>query len=83
MVEPRAFGAFERAVAARYLRARKGERAVSLIAGFSLAGIALGVATLIVVLSVMGGFRTELLSRIVGLNGSLGVAAHAHSDAGV
>ncbi|MEO3471583.1 lipoprotein-releasing ABC transporter permease subunit [Roseomonas sp. CAU 1739] len=69
------FGAFERAVAARYLRARKGERAVSLIAGFSLAGIALGVATLIVVLSVMGGFRQELLSRILGLNGNLGVAA--------
>jgi lipoprotein-releasing system permease protein len=67
------FGAFERAVAARYLVARRGERAVSLIAGFSLAGIALGVATLIVVLSVMGGFRQELLSRILGLNGDLGV----------
>ena len=67
------FGAFERAVAARYLRARRGERAVSVIAGFSLAGIALGVATLIVVLSVMGGFRQELLSRILGLNGHLGV----------
>ena len=75
MAEPGIFGAFERAVAARYLRARKGERAVSLIAGFSLAGIALGVATLIVVLSVMGGFRQELLTRILGLNGNLGVAA--------
>ena len=51
------FGAFERAVAGRYLWARKGERFVSVIAGFSLVGIALGVATLIVVLSVMGGFR--------------------------
>ncbi|MBR0651890.1 lipoprotein-releasing ABC transporter permease subunit [Roseomonas terrae] len=69
------FGAFERMVAARYLRARKGERAVSLIAGFSLAGIALGVATLIVVLSVMGGFRQELLTRILGLNGNLGISA--------
>ena len=75
MAEARMFGAFERAVAARYLRARKGERAVSLIAAFSLAGIALGVATLIVVLSVMGGFRQELLTRILGLNGNLGVVA--------
>ena len=75
MAEPRSFGAFERAVAARYLRAREGERAVSLIAGFSLAGIALGVATLIVVLSVMGGFRQELLGRILGINGHLGVVA--------
>lgn len=75
MAEPGWFGAFERAVAARYLRARKGERAVSLIAGFSLAGIALGVGTLIVVLSVMGGFRQELLGRILGINGHLGVVA--------
>lgn len=75
MAEGRIFGAFERTVAARYLRARKGERAVSIIAGFSLAGIALGVGTLIVVLSVMGGFRQELLARILGLNGNLGVVA--------
>jgi lipoprotein-releasing system permease protein len=75
MAEARIFGAFERMVAARYLRARRGERAVSLIAGFSLAGIALGVGTLIVVLSVMGGFRQELLGRILGLNGHLGVVA--------
>ena len=69
------FGAFERAVAGRYLWARKGERFVSVIAGFSLVGIALGVATLIVVLSVMGGFRQELLGRILGLNGHLGISA--------
>jgi lipoprotein-releasing system permease protein len=75
VAEARPFGAFERAVAGRYLRARRGERAVSLIAGFSLAGIALGVGTLIVVLSVMGGFRQELLGRILGLNGHLGVVA--------
>jgi lipoprotein-releasing system permease protein len=75
VAEARAFGPFERAVAGRYLRARRGERAVSLIAGFSLAGIALGVGTLIVVLSVMGGFRQELLGRILGLNGHLGVVA--------
>ena len=71
------FGAFERAVAFRYLRARKGERFVSVIAIFSLVGIALGVATLIIVMSVMNGFRQELLGRILGLNGHLGVFAQA------
>lgn len=67
------FGAFERAVAFRYLSARRGERFVSVIAAFSLIGIALGVATLIIVMSVMNGFRQELLSKILGLNGDLGV----------
>ena len=67
------FNAFERAVAGRYLRARRGERFVSVIAGFSLVGIALGVATLIIVMSVMGGFQKDLLSRILGFNGHLGV----------
>jgi lipoprotein-releasing system permease protein len=67
------FNAFERAVAGRYLRARRGERFVSVIAGFSLVGIALGVATLIIVMSVMGGFKVDLLSRILGFNGHLGV----------
>ncbi len=67
------FGPFERAVAGRYLRARKGERFVSVIAGFSLVGIALGVATLIIVMSVMGGFKTDLLGRILGFNGHLGI----------
>jgi lipoprotein-releasing system permease protein len=70
-----AFGAFERMVAFRYLRARRQEGFVSVIAGFSLAGIALGVGTLIVVMSVMNGFREELLSHILGLNGHLGVFA--------
>ena len=69
------FGPFERAVAARYLRARRGERFVSVIAAFSLIGIALGVATLIIVMSVMNGFRQELLGRILGLNGHLGIYA--------
>ncbi|MBO1080238.1 lipoprotein-releasing ABC transporter permease subunit [Roseomonas haemaphysalidis] len=69
------FGAFERTVAFRYLRARKGERFVSVIATFSLVGIALGVATLIIVMSVMNGFRQELLGRILGLNGHLGIYA--------
>ena len=67
------FGPFERAVAGRYLRARRGERFVSVIAIFSLVGIALGVATLIIVMSVMGGFKVDLLSRILGFNGDLGV----------
>ncbi len=67
------FNAFERAVAGRYLRARRGERFASVIAAFSLVGIALGVATLIIVMSVMGGFKVDLLSRILGFNGDLGV----------
>lgn len=67
------FGAFERMVAARYLRARRREGFISIIAWFSLLGIALGVATLIIVMSVMNGFRAELLGRILGLNGHIGV----------
>jgi lipoprotein-releasing system permease protein len=69
------FGAFERMVAMRYLRARRQEGFISVIAGFSLLGIALGVATLIIVMSVMNGFRHELLSRILGLNGHMAVYA--------
>ncbi|MBX6368638.1 MAG: lipoprotein-releasing ABC transporter permease subunit [Rhodospirillales bacterium] len=67
------FGPFERMVAFRYLRARRQEGFISVIAIFSLLGIALGVATLIIVMSVMNGFRAELLGRILGLNGHLGV----------
>ena len=69
------FSPFERMVALRYLKARRAEGVISVIAGFSLAGIALGVATLIVVMSVMNGFRAELIDRIVGLNGHLAVYA--------
>jgi lipoprotein-releasing system permease protein len=67
------FSAFERMVALRYLRARRGERFVSVIAGFSLVGIALGVATLIIVMAVMSGFKSTLLSSILGFNGDLAV----------
>jgi lipoprotein-releasing system permease protein len=67
------FAAFERMVAFRYLRARRQEGFISVIAIFSLLGIALGVATLIIVMSVMNGFRAELLGRILGFNGHLGV----------
>ena len=65
----RAFSAFEWMVALRYLRARRAQGFVSVIAGFSFLGIALGVATLIVVMSVMNGFHIELLNKIVGVNG--------------
>jgi len=67
------FGRFEWMVALRYLRARRQEGFISVIAWFSLLGIALGVATLIIVMSVMNGFRHELLTRILGLNGHLSV----------
>ena len=67
------FGNFERMVAFRYLRARRQEGFVSVIAIFSLLGIMLGVATLIIVMAVMNGFRIELVDRILGLNGHLGV----------
>ena len=63
---PRAFSRLEWLIAWRYLRARRKEGAISVIAGFSLAGILLGVGTLIVVMSVMNGFRAELIGRILG-----------------
>ena len=65
------FSAVEWMIAARYLRARRTEGLISVIAAISLIGIALGVATLIIVLSVMNGFRAELLGRILGLNGHI------------
>jgi lipoprotein-releasing system permease protein len=70
-----AFAAFEWMIALRYLRARRQESFVSVISGFSLVGIAVGVATLIIVMAVMNGFRHELLSRILGLNGHMTIQA--------
>ena len=67
----RPFSAFEWMLSGRYLRARRKEGFISVIAGFSFLGIMLGVATLIIVMAVMNGFRTELLSKILGLNGHL------------
>lgn len=67
------FGSFERLLALRYLRARRQEGFVSVVAIFSLVGIFLGVGTLIVVMSVMSGFRHELLGQIMGVNGHLSV----------
>ena len=64
-----AFAPFEWTLAKRYLRARRSEGFISVIAGFSFLGILLGVATLIIVMSVMNGFRKELVGKILGLNG--------------
>ncbi len=64
---------FERFIAFRYLGSKRKEGLISVIAWFSLIGIALGVATLIIVMSVMNGFRAELLTRILGLNGHITV----------
>ncbi|HVY20141.1 MAG TPA: lipoprotein-releasing ABC transporter permease subunit [Bauldia sp.] len=65
------FAPFEWMLALRYLRARRKEGFISVIAGFSFLGIMLGVATLIIVMAVMNGFRKELLDKILGLNGHL------------
>ncbi|MCE2517779.1 MAG: lipoprotein-releasing ABC transporter permease subunit [Alphaproteobacteria bacterium] len=67
------FTPVERMLAMRYMRSRRSEGFISVIAWFSLLGIALGVATLIIVMSVMNGFRVELVGRILGLNGHLAV----------
>jgi lipoprotein-releasing system permease protein len=74
MSEPtgtRPFAPFEWMLSLRYLRARRKEGFISIIAGFSFLGIMLGVATLIIVMAVMNGFRKELLDKILGLNGHL------------
>jgi lipoprotein-releasing system permease protein len=68
-VDTRPFARFEWLLAMRYLRARRKEGFVSVIAGFSFAGILLGVATLIIVMAVMNGFRKELFAKILGLDG--------------
>jgi len=65
------FAPFEWTLSGRYLRARRKEGFISVIAGFSFLGIMLGVATLIIVMAVMNGFRKELLDKILGLNGHL------------
>ncbi len=67
----RPFAAFEWMLARRYLRARRKETFISVIAGFSFLGIMLGVATLIIVMAVMNGFRIELFDKILGINGHL------------
>ena len=76
------FSRFEWMVATRYLRSRRREGFISVITWFSLLGIALGVATLIIVMSVMNGFREELLSRILGINGHLSIYGTTHKLTG-
>src|ERR1700750_1139097 len=74
MPEPtrtRPFAPFEWMLSLRYLRARRQEGFISVNAGFSFLGIMLGVATLIIVMAVMNGFRKELLDKILGINGHL------------
>ncbi len=71
------FAGFEWMIAWRYLRARRREAFISVIAAFSFLGIMLGVATLITVMAVMNGFRTELVGKFLGLNGHMLVQATA------
>ncbi len=73
VTRPLPFSAFEWLLSGRYLRARRKEGFISVIAGFSFLGIMLGVATLIIVMAVMNGFRKELIDKIVGMNGHLAV----------
>ena len=69
----RPFAPFEWMLSLRYLRSRRREGFISVIAGFSFLGIMLGVATLIIVMAVMNGFRKELLDKILGLNGHMAI----------
>ncbi|HJD56674.1 MAG TPA: lipoprotein-releasing ABC transporter permease subunit [Rickettsia endosymbiont of Sericostoma sp. HW-2014] len=68
-------------VAARYFRAKKNEKFVSIISGFSLIGVTIGVAALIVVMSVMNGFHYELTKNIIGLNGDISITPLSRSIA--
>jgi lipoprotein-releasing system permease protein len=70
------FSKIERMIAYRYLRSRRSEGFISVIAGFSFVGIALGVATLIVVMAVMNGFRSEITKKILGLSGHIYISSY-------
>ena len=74
------FGQWERSVAARYLRAKRSQGGVALISIISFIGIMLAVAVLIIVMSVMNGFRAELLSRMLGFSGHLYVTGGVLTD---
>src|ERR1700716_2225282 len=76
------FAPFEWMIAARYLRAKRGGGFFSVISLFSLIGIALGVATLIIVMSVMNGFKVELLKSILGLSGHVTIQSQLGNMAG-
>ena len=71
MTGDKPFAAFEWLIALRYLRARRAHGSISVIAGFSFAGIVLGVGALIVVMAVMNGFRHDLMDKMIGLNGHM------------
>ena len=70
------FGTFERMIAIRYLRSKRKEGFVSIIAGFSFIGIGLGVATLIIVMSVMNGYRQDIMDRILGVDGHIDIVSY-------
>lgn len=74
--QPRAFSSFEWKIALRYFKSKKKEGFISIISFFSLVGIMLGVATLIIVLAVMNGFRSELLDKILGINGHITIQSY-------
>jgi lipoprotein-releasing system permease protein len=74
----RAFASFEWMIALRYLRAKRRESFISVISIISLVGIMLGVATLIIVMAVMNGFRVELMSKILGFTGHMSVQGEMH-----
>src|SRR5579875_3731206 len=76
------FGQWERSLALRYLRAKRKQGGVALISIISFIGITIAVAVLIIVMSVMNGFRSELISKIVGFNGHLYVAGPAINGPG-
>ena len=71
------FASYEWKIAFRYLRSKKKESFISIISLFSLVGIMLGVATLIIVLAVMNGFRSELLDKILGINGHITIQSYS------
>jgi lipoprotein-releasing system permease protein len=75
-----AFSGWERAIAGRYLRTKKKDGGVALISIISFIGITLAVAVLIIVMSVMNGFRSELLGRILGFNGHVYVSGPLLND---
>src|ERR1700733_3623977 len=81
-IQPAApFGPWERTLAARYLRTKRKNGGVAVISIISFIGVMLAVAVLIIVMSVMNGFRTELLARILGFNGHLYVTGAVVDDA--
>src|SRR6476660_931217 len=75
-MRPMILSRYERMLARRYLLPTKGEGFIFLVAGFSVGAVALGVAALVIVMSVMNGFRGELLDKIVGLNGHAVIQAY-------